>query len=30
MTVDEMESNFELLIVAGIRNEAMCGYMSIL
>lgn len=30
MTVDEMNSNFEIFIVAGIRNEAMCGYVSIL
>ena len=30
MTIDEMESNLEVLVIAGIRNDAMRRYVSIL
>ena len=30
MTIEEMESSLEILVIAGIRNDAMCGYLSIL
>ena len=30
MTIEEMESSLEILVIGGIRNDVMCGYMSIL
>ena len=30
MTIEEMEPSLEILVIGGIRNDVMCGYMSML